>query len=803
MNRLCLASIAAQLLVAGALLAQAPLVSSPPEASGAGPVFDGRQGETRVVAPRIDADAEIDGLLDEPEWARAARLTGFSQYSPNDDRPAEDTTEVLVWYSPGALYFGIRAHEAHGPVHATLADRDHIAADDFVEILLDTFHNGRQANVFAVNPLGVQADGVLNEVGAAAGPFYASQTITREPVSLAPDFVFDSRGRVTNAGYEVEIRIPFKSLRYQSEEVQTWGLQFVRHVQHSGYEDTWAPARRAAASFVGDAGELAELTDLRRGLVLDVNPELTMRVDGAPETAGEGWSYDADSPDLGGNLRWGVTNDLTLNATVRPDFSHVEADVAQFVFDPRQALFFPEKRPFFLDAIEQFSVPNGLIHTRRIVQPEGAVRVTGKIAGTDVAFLSARDDPETAGNAHPVFNILRAQRDVAEGLRLGMVLTDRRQDGLDNTVAGVDGRYVFGDDYSLRFQAAGSWTGIDADDTAAPLWEVGLNKGGRHFGFRAQARGIHEDFQALSGAISRPGIVNAFLGPRYTIFPAPGGFVESFTSDVRLDGTWLYKDFVDADVSQDEKLHFNFNATLRGGWRAGASVLVETFGYDPDLYADYAIEVPRAGGPAGAVDTLPFVGTPEIFNLDWIASLNTPEYRHFTGSVFVLWGHDENFFEWASGEILWMTLTADWRPTERLRIGALYQHQQVNRRTDGSLVELARSPRLKIEYQVTRAIFVRLVGQYNAHEVDDLRDDSRTNAPILIRNPATGVYERALAFEDNALRTDALFAYKPTPGTTVFVGYGNTTTEPKGLRFRDLDRVEDAFFVKLSYLHRM
>ena len=797
MNRLWLVSIAIQPLFAAALLAQAP---SLPEDDA---VFDGRQGRIRVVAPRIEAAPTIDGRLDEPEWARAARLTGFSQYSPTDDRPAEDATEVLVWYSPTALHVGIRAAEAHGPVHATLADRDHIAADDYVEILLDTFHNGRQANVFAVNPLGVQADGVLNEVGAAAGPFYASQTVTREPVSLAPDYVYESRGHVTDAGYEVEIRIPFKSLRYQSGDAQTWGLQVVRHVQHSGYEDTWAPARRAAASFVGQSGELAELTELRRGVVLDLNPELTLRVDGAQDPAGSDWSYDTQSPDLGGNLRWGVTNDLTLNATVRPDFSQVEADVAQFGFDPRQAISFPEKRPFFLDAIEQFSVPNGLIYTRRIVQPEGAVKVTGKVAKTDVAFLSAVDDPSSSGDDHPVFNVLRAQRNVGEGSRLGMVLTDRREDGLANTVAGLDGRFVFGDDYSLRVQAAGSWTRIGESDMAAPLWEASLNKGGRNFGFRAQARGIHEDFRALSGFIPRPGIVNAFVSPRYTIHPAAGGFVESMTGDIRLDGTWRYRDFVNADVSQDEKLHFNFNTTLRGGWRAGASVLVETFGYDPDLYADYAIEVPRAGGPEGAVDTLPFVGTPEIFNLDWIASLNTPEFRHFTGSLFVLWGYDENFFEWASGELLIMTLSADWRPTERLRIGALYQHQQVNRRTDGSLVDLARSPRLKIEYQVTRAIFVRLVGQYNAQETDALRDDSRTNAPILIRDAGSGEYVRTAAFSSNELRTDALFAYRPTPGTTVFVGYGNTATEPEGLRFDGLQRRQDAFFVKLSYLHRM
>ncbi len=794
-TRAWFASLPAQLALAAVLPAQPPADADPE-------VYDGRRGEIRVVAPRLGDDTVVDGLLNEPQWARAARLIGFSQYAPSDDRAAVDPTEVLVWYSPTALHLGIRAVEPHGQVHATLADRDHITADDYVEILLDTFHNGRQANVFAVNPLGVQADGVLNEVGATSGPFYASQTVTREPVSLAPDFVFDSRGHVTDTGYEIEVRIPFKSLRYQSEVTQSWGFQVVRHVQHSGYEDTWAPARRAAASFVAQSGELAELTDLHRGLVLDLNPELTLRVEGGGDPAGGDWSYDAQSPDVGGNLRWGVTNDLTLNATVKPDFSQVEADVAQFVFDPRQAIFFPEKRPFFLDNIEQFSVPNGLIHTRRVVQPEAAVKLTGKVADTDVAFLSAVDDPGLPDGDHPVFNILRAQRNLGANSRLGMVLTDRRQDGLENTVAGVDGRILWGNDYSFRFQAAGSWTRTGEVETSAPLWDVGFTKGGRNFGFRAQARGTHEDFRALVGSIVRPGIVNAFVAPRYTFFPATGGFVESFTSDIRIDGTWLYDDFVNGEVSQDEKLHFNFNAALRGGWRAGASVLIETFGYDPALYADYAIAVPRAGEP-GVVDTLPFVGTPEIPNLDWIVTLNTPEYRHFTGSVFALWGHDENFFEWASGDILWLTLNADWRPTDRLRVGAHYQHQQVNRRTDGSLVDLARSPRLKVEYQVTRSIFVRLVGQYSSRETDDLVDTSRTEAPILIRNPSTGIYEPAPAVEDNEFRVDALFSYKPTPGTTVFVGYGNTSTEPDGLSFRDLQRTEDAFFVKLSYLYRM
>src|SRR5439155_13330530 len=132
-------------------------------------------------------------------------------------------------------------------------------------------------------------------------------------------------------------------------------------------------------------------------------------------------------PEVGGNVRWGITNNLTLNGTVNPDFSQIESDAGQFTFDPRQALFFAEKRPFFLDGTEQFATPNGLIYTRRIIQPVGAAKLTGKISGTSVAFLSAVDD--AAGSVsrrdHPVFNLLRVQRDLGTSSKLGLTYTDR------------------------------------------------------------------------------------------------------------------------------------------------------------------------------------------------------------------------------------------------------------------------------------------------------------------------------------------------------------------------------------------
>src|SRR5881396_2570613 len=373
-------------------------------AADGGSSYSGLAKQLDVRIPRVEAEAKIDGVLDEPVWGRAATLTGFSQYRPVDGRPAEDSTAVLVWYAPDAIYFGIRAFERHaGAVRATVADRDNIDKDDNVTILLDTFDDHRRALLFAVNPRGVQEDGVWSEgleAGAAGGggiPERIDAVIDRNP-----DFVYDSKGRLTDWGYEVEVRVPFKSLRYQSADPQNWGVQVLRLVQHSGYENTWTPVFRASASFLVQAGRLTGLTALKRGLVVDLTPEFTSKVNGTPAAAG----YDyRGTPELGGNLRWGITQNLGLSATAHPDFSQVEADVGQVTVNERFALFYPEKRPFFLEGLEQFDTPNRLIYTRQIAQPVAGAKLTGKVGGTAVAYLAAVDDQtRSAARANPVFN---------------------------------------------------------------------------------------------------------------------------------------------------------------------------------------------------------------------------------------------------------------------------------------------------------------------------------------------------------------------------------------------------------------
>src|SRR5512138_1752048 len=254
-------------------------------------IYDGRANHTRVDLPRIDTTATVDGVLDEPVWSRAARLTGFSQYQPVDGRPAEEPTEVLVWYSSDAIWFGIKAKEIHGDVvRATKANRDDISSEDQVQILLDTDNSRNLAFLFGVNPLGVQQDGTRSaQFGGGAGGQSATGGGFRNinplegSVDLNPDYVFESRGRLVPGGYEVEIRIPFKSLRYQDAKVQTWGLHILRRIQHSGFQDTWAPAIRANANFLAQSGTLEGLHDMRRGLVLEATPTMTARIDGSPK----------------------------------------------------------------------------------------------------------------------------------------------------------------------------------------------------------------------------------------------------------------------------------------------------------------------------------------------------------------------------------------------------------------------------------------------------------------------------------------------------------------------------------------
>jgi len=781
-------SLIALVLVAGTLAAQETVAGdSEPVPEHRATTYHGRHGQVHVQVPKIEEGPGIDGTLDEDAWRGAAMLTGFSQYQPVDRLPAEDSTEILVTYTDHAIYFGVRAFEPHGPPVASLADRDKLDANDHIQLILDTFDDRRRALLFSINPFGVQSDGTFTD-GAGT--------------DLSPDFHFESKGRLTGYGYEVEVRIPFKSIRYQQTDVQQWGVQVLRRVMHSGHEQTWTPVERGAPSFLAQSGTFVDLSRLQRGLVLDVNPVMTARSTGAPASATDpSWRYRNEDPEFGGTVRWGVTPNVSLNATVNPDFSQVEADVGQVIYDPRQAISFPEKRPFFLEANENFQVPNSLIYTRRIVAPEAAAKVSGKIGDLNVGILSAVDDEAVAGGGatSPIYNLLRLRRDVGPQSNVGLVYTDRVQGGDYNRVIGVDSRMLLGERYVLNGQIATSFTAIAGEESHwRPLFDLTLSRSGREAGFNFVIEGTHPGFIAASGFIPRTGIAHASLTPRRTWFPQNSVF-ESITFSPILDGTWEWDRFTRGTEPNDIKVNTNTTALLRGGWRANVYTWTETFKYPAYLYTNYFIE--RRDGSGEVTDTVPYTGTDRLTNIGLMLRLGTPQWKQFSGSAEIIGGQDDNFDEWSSAWILYSTVEADWRPTDRVRVNGRFLEQRVYRRTDGSLVRLRTIPRLKLEYQLSRPIFVRFVGQYDGLKVDALRDDSRTDAPILIRT-ADG-FRPAPATERGGLRVDWLFSYQPNPGTVFFAGYGSSLGSEHLFRPAELERTSDGFFLKLSYVFRM
>ncbi|MEZ4701348.1 MAG: DUF5916 domain-containing protein [Rhodothermales bacterium] len=748
--------------------------------------------------PRVDdADIEIDGVLDEPVWQDAALFTGFYDYLPIDGRPATDTTHVLVWYSPTAIHFGIRAYETHNEVRATLADRDKLEGEDYVQILLDTYNDSRQAVVIGVNALGQQADGILRDAVSAGVSFGNGRPYV---VDYSPDYVYESKGHLTPYGYEIEIRVPFKSLRYQSDFVQDWGFNIIRQVQHSGFSNTWAPVRLASASFLSQNGQLRQLTDLRRGLVLDISPEVTGAVSRLDPTAG--WDLNARDP-LGVNVRWGISNNLTFNGTVNPDFSQVEADVAQIQYDPRRAVFVPEKRPFFLDGIEQFQTPSQLIYTRRIGNPLSAAKITGKTGATNVAYISAVDNTrQFLSQLDPAFfNAVRLRRDLRGQNTIGLTYTDKIDGAHWNRVAAVDGRTLFSDIYSVTYQTGFSATGDPGETTLAPMWYVAASASGRKYGASFSTTGYHGEFNAESGFINRTGVATMTFRPRITWYGTEGDAVESFTTSITLDGTWDYDRFTRGTGPNDRKLHGNTGYSLRGGWNGGTSVYYESFKYPDELYTDFFVERTDAAGVP--VDTVAYSGVDRLTNLGFWTFMSTPQLNTFSSEVFIVAGRDDNFFEWASADIVFIDLALNWNPTDKLRFNLLYSHQQYIRANDRSNVGIRRVPRLKVEYQLTPSLFVRLVGQYDANFVDALRDNSRTEGAILVLDRETGTYQRSVARRTNNVRVDWLLSYRPTPGTVLFLGYGSSLNEPNTYRFNALRRVNDGFFFKLSYLFRV
>jgi hypothetical protein len=758
--------------------------------------YDGT-GRPAVGIPRVAAEVTIDGSLAEPVWARAARLTGFRQYQPVDGRPAEERTEARVFYSRDAIYFGITAYAKNpASIRATIADRDNLGNDDRVTIYLDTFNDRRRAYFFVVNPLGAQGDGMRTEGASSAGNIFGGN------VDWNPDFRFESKGQVTDSGYVIELRIPFKSLRFPTGDPQTWGINVVRNVQATGFEDTWTDARRATASFLSESGTLTGIADIERGITTEVQPFVTARWNGARGATGD-FDRDDVNPDAGVNLKVALPA-VTLDATVKPDFSQVESDAGLVTVNERFALFFAEKRPFFLEGIELFNTPSQLVYTRRIGSPIAGAKVTGKLGAISVAYLSALDDtpcPAVIGGGgalerdcdKALFNIARLRRDFGGNSTAALTITDRRAGDTTNTVVAGDVRYVFGRMYYFESQLGGSWTKDPrffgtAETKVAPVWKAELDRTGRRWGFNYQLNGLSEDFVSRSGFVPRTGTISARAFNRFSYYGQPGARLENITVFLGPSRIWLYDRFALPDAYEGEE-SLNAMFRLRGGWNLSLNSGRNFFTFDPRTFSGLFT--------AGPSQLQPYVPPDDqIAGLMRVsATVSTPTYRQFNASMTLARNEVPIFAEGSEGRELRATGSLTLRPTVSMRVEGSLQLSRIERAALESEYARTTIPRVKVEYQPTRALFFRVVSQYQAQRTSALR--TPTGEQLFLAN-GSPVGEG----DAGTLQTDWLVSYEPTPGTVAFFGYGDTRRGIETSSFSDLERQSDGFFVKVAYQWR-
>ena len=734
------------------------------------------------TVPRVDGDLIVDGALTEPAWQNAARLTDFHQYEPVDGRSAEERTEVLVFYSARAIHFGVIAN-ARNPstIRATVADRDNIGADDRVTIYLDTFDDRRRAFMFGVNPLGVHEDGVRTEGAVSAGSIFGGS------VDLNPDYLFESKGQITKEGYVVEVRIPFKSLRFPGSGPQRWGINVVRDVASTGYRDTWTDVRRASASFLAQSGRMEGIENVERGVVTEVQPFVTATMIGGRASEDARFERDDIEPDAGANLRFGFP-EFSLDATINPDFSQVESDVGLVTVNERFALFIPEKRPFFLEGIELFSTPNQLIYTRQIADPLGGVKVTGKLGRYSVAYMSALDD---IVGEDALFNVTRVRADFGGNSLVGASITDRRRGGAFNTVGAADVRYVFGRLYYFEGQGGGSWTrdNGNADTRPAALWRGEFDRTGRSWGFNYLVNGIEDGFESQAGFVPRSGVVLAHAFNRFTLYGGRGAFAENFTFFGGPTRLWDYGSFLDSSPSEGNELVGGYTI-FRGGWRLNWGVFRQLVIFDRAQFDTLqTLDV-------WANVFSPYDGPRELSNL-WgdSVSISTPVFSKWHATLGAARFATPIFSEGAEGDATRFTASVTLRPTPNIRVEALAVALRIDRDRDGSEFARAIIPRLKLEYQPTRALFFRAIGEWREDRRDILRD-ATTGAPLFSGD------EPIPAIDDKTLRTDWLISFEPTPGTVAFLGYGSTLKALDGASWSRMYRSADGLFVKLAYQFR-
>jgi hypothetical protein len=474
----------------------------------------GLAGGMDAVKPVLtDKPPQIDGVIDDDVWSRAPRVRGFKTWSPDYGKPMQDDTVVYMAYDRSNLYFAFECFDSQpGTIKSSVTSRDNIRPDDWIGINLDTFFDQQSLHVFYCNPIGIQGDSRF-EGGNE------DHTV---------DMVWYSKGQINQKGYTVEVRIPFQSIRFSGSREVRMGVIFERKINRLSEIGTYPPLdAQQGPNFLTQTMPLL-YTGVDPGPLVEVIPAATYSRRHAYEQNRLAPLGDETNISLTG--KYGITSDLILDGTVNPDFSQVEADAGQVDFNLRYALFFPEKRPFFLEGLEKFNFAAAhsgdplveVVHTRNIVNPLAGFKLNGKAGKKDtLAAIYALDDtPGETDNPYSHFAIFRYKRSLAQDGFLGGFYTGRERTEGSNRLLGLDGQ--------LRLNPS-SQAGVHLFYTRTQEKTQKADQGhalGLNYAYNTRdwfvvlgLQDIGEDFKTETGYLTRTGLTRFRSGAIRMLYP--------------------------------------------------------------------------------------------------------------------------------------------------------------------------------------------------------------------------------------------------------------------------------------------
>lgn len=701
-----------------------------------------------IAAGRLVSPPVIDGDVSADEWAGATLVTLDHQVQPGDNAPPSERTEVRIGYDDTHLHIAFHAFDSDpAGIRGRVSRRDAVFADDYVGLYLDTFNDRRRAYVIYLNPLGIQADGIIT------GGNYGE---TAQIADLTWDGLFSSRGRVGADGYVVELAIPFKSLRYGVGEPHAWGLHLQRWVARKAERIHWQPISRDQSEFLLQMGTLTDLRGIGGQRLLDVIPTITGSVSERAEPSSGRLPADVTTSrlfDLGLSANYTLTPGLTLSGTLNPDFSQIEADVPQIDVNQRFALFYPELRPFFLEGGEVFRSAGlrQFVNTRQIIDPDWGVKLTGKAGRQQVGLLVASDrapglqvmSPTAPGHRdNATFIVGRVRRDIGQASRAGLFVTDRRWGGGSNSVLALDGEARFRQVNTIGYQVGVSRTrapgGAVASGSTSYAWH---EHRGRHL--RLFTRGYHTspDYDTLAGFQRRSGTYGAggnygweVQSDRDTWWVSIRPFVVPQLLKTWNDGR-IDESFVDPGI--DVRLARNISVYTYWSWSQ------DTFAGRPLAH--------QAGAVNYQVETFKTVT--------------------FSGNLRIGEGP---FFDAANprvGRRLSLNQTLRVQPGPNLSSSLLLLIDRVREANDHRVLVSQTILRNRTTYQFSRALSARTLVDY---------DSARRRLGLSL-----------------------LAAWEPRPNTAVFVGYNDLLSRLPGERdMLAAGRLSRTVFFKISYGYR-